>query len=130
MMKILMSILALVLFFFNPVIPSYDQKTTEMFIPLGHSPGISGKTSVIGRIAAFHEDTQLLTLVSGSTTWSAALASHTFIWVDRSHLGLPTHVGTRSDLQKGRLIEVKFTGPDTQNPREAEWVKVQWPTGS
>jgi hypothetical protein len=61
---------------------AYGQKATEIYIPIGKSPGLSGKYSVIGEIASFNEDSKTLTIrhdgqaacVRSNTSTTAKLA--------------------------------------------------------
>jgi hypothetical protein len=99
------------------------QKATEQFIPIGRSPGLSGKTTMIGTIEAFDAAARTLTVASDAGTYRCALTDATRIWVDRSAQRLAATAGGFADLQKGRRVEVKFV--DDKTRRTAEWVKVE-----
>jgi hypothetical protein len=43
--------------------------------------------------------------------------------LDKSKLGVTNEVGTVSDLQAGRRVEVKYKGNDPK--AAAEWIKVE-----
>jgi hypothetical protein len=105
------------------LVPIHGQEMTEMYIPIGQSPGVSGKSSVVGAIESINP--QKLTLaVSGATGIQAiALTDRTRIWLDRTQARLPNQSGTLADLQKGLKVEVKFR--DAGQKQIAEWVKVQ-----
>ena len=101
----------------------HGQEMTEMYIPIGQSPGVSGKSSLIGTIDSVNLQKQTLA-VSGLTGIQAVvLTERTRIWLDRTQARLSNQVGTLANLQKGLKVEVKFR--DADQKRIAEWVKVQ-----
>jgi hypothetical protein len=99
------------------------QRMTEMYIPIGQSPGVSGKTSLIGEIAAVDQGKKTLTVTAAAGSESVVLTDRTWIWLDRSQVQLPNTKGTLSHLRSGRKVEVRFH--DADQKRVAEWVKVQ-----
>ncbi len=103
--------------------PAQGQQMTEMFIPIGKSPGVSGKTSLIGEIAAVDSERRTLTISMPAGPQSVTLTGSTWIWLDRSGSQLSNRTGTLAHLQKGRKAEVRFLEADRK--RTAEWVKVQ-----
>lgn len=100
------------------------QKATEQFIPIGQSPGLSGKATLIGAIEAVDAAARTVTVNAGATSYRCALTDRTRIWVDRSAARLSATAGSVTDLQPGRRIEVKFTDATRKT---AEWVKVEAP---
>lgn len=102
------------------------QEMSEQYIPLGQSPGASGKYTVIGKIDAVSARDQTIAVVGATGAWSAKITPRTKIWLDRSRLRLTNLKGAFADLRPGATVEVKhegdrrgvFSGP-------AEWVKVQ-----
>ena len=99
------------------------QRSTEIFIPLGRSPGLSGKVTVIGKIAKVSGQDQTITIAGTAGTWNVGVTDHTWIWLDRSKLGLLNKKGTFTDLREGLTTEVKYVGSERKGP--AEWIKVQ-----
>jgi hypothetical protein len=101
----------------------HGQEMTEIYIPIGQSPGVSGKSSLSGTIDSVNLQKQTLA-VSGLTGIQAVvLTDRTRIWLDRSQARLSNQIGTLANLQKGLKVEVKFR--DADQKRVAEWVKVQ-----
>lgn len=98
------------------------QKATEQFIPIGQSPGLSGKATVIGTVEAIDAAARTMTVNAGATSYRCALTDRTRIWIDRSAQRLSATTGRLADLQKGRRVEVKFTDATRKT---AEWVKVE-----
>jgi hypothetical protein len=99
------------------------QKLTERFIPIGQSPGLSGKVTKTGNIEAVSAQEQTVTMSVPPESYSVRVVESTHIWLDKSKLKEPNEVGTMADLKAGRLIEVKFQDNDPNAP--AEWIKVQ-----
>ena len=100
------------------------QKATEMYVPIGQSVGLSGRHTLIGRIAAADAASRSLRLDGGATTPAGVrVDERTVIWLDRSGLRQPNSYGSYADLQPGRRIEVKFVGND-RAAGTAEWIKV------
>ncbi len=99
------------------------QMLTEQYIPIGQSPGISGKYSYMGQIDAVDTEGRTVT-VRGSegTTRTIKVTEKTWIFVDRSELKEPNTVGDMSDLQPGQRIEINYTDYETKDT--AKWIKV------
>ncbi|NIR49418.1 hypothetical protein GWO43_13005 [candidate division KSB1 bacterium] len=102
---------------------AYAQKATERFIPIGESPGLSGKHTVIGTVDEVNKQTQTITVSDSSGSFTAKITDETRIWLDRSHLKLTNKMGAFTDIQMGRLIEVKSVGEEREGI--AEWIKVR-----
>ena len=98
------------------------QVTTERFIPVGQSPGMSGVHTVVGEIGAVDEQGQSFTLTSDGETLTVVLTPETRIWLDRSSLREATANGTTADLTPGRTVEVKYENQDVRE--RADWIKV------
>lgn len=102
---------------------AHGQKATEQYIPIGQSPGLSGKHTYIGMIS--DTDPRALTITTADRTpgrRTLKITGKTRIWLDRSKLKLTNLSGSFADLQKGRRVEVKYADPER---RQAEWVKVE-----
>jgi hypothetical protein len=96
----------------------------EVYIPIGQSPGVSGKLSTIGRITGLIGHTAdrigVIAISDSKTVKWYVLAEETIIYLDRSGSQKTNTVGVFADLKIGALAEV--------NPRPgrniAKWVKV------
>ncbi len=122
MQRVLLGISILVTLLCN-ITFAYGQKQTERYIPLGQSPGVSGKYTLIGEIRTVDPQAQALTILGPSGTQTAIVTPRTKIWLDRSKLKLTNLTGGFSDLRVGRRAEVKYE--DAQKKKFAEWIKVQ-----
>jgi len=101
----------------------HGQEMTEMYIPIGQSPGVSGKSSLSGAIDSVNLQKQTLAVSGPSGIQAVVLTDRTRIWLDRTQAQLSNQIGTLANLQKGLKVEVKFREADQK--RIAEWVKVQ-----
>ena len=102
---------------------AYPQKATEQFIPLGQSPGVSGKLTWIGEIVGRDIPQRTLSIGEANGPHTVKITDKTRIFLDRSKLKKSNVTGTIADLQKGRRVEVKYEGPGPTPA--ADWVKVE-----
>jgi hypothetical protein len=103
------------------------QESTEMYVPIGQSPGVSGKTSVIGTVQALNAAARTLTIAAPSGPQTFAITAKTRIWLDRSAAKQSNQSGSLPDLQQGRRVEVK--PQSAAATAGADWIKVQVPAG-
>lgn len=99
------------------------QQQTEIYIPIGESPGLSGTYSDIGQIVGFDATSRTLSLAIEGGTRPVYIAGDTNIWLDRSGARLPNVGGDVSDLESGRRAEVKYV--DFTRREAAAWIKVE-----
>ncbi len=104
---------------------TYGQKATEIFIPVGESPGLSGKYTSIGKITAIDLANQTITVADSSGSYEVKIAERTQIWLDKSKLRSTSQKGAFTDLRKDLLVEVKYEKNLRRDRGEAEWIKVQ-----
>jgi hypothetical protein len=102
---------------------AFAQKTTELYIPIGQSPGLSGKHTLVGKIVQVNALNNTITMADATGTHSVAMAPGTPIYLDKSKAGLPNSQGALTDCKAGDPIEVKFV--DNARGKPAEWIKVQ-----
>ena len=105
--------------------PAHAQKATEVFIPIGQSPGVSGLSSVIGAVESCDQASRVITISTEKERHTAMLTDETAIYLDRSAAKKGGAVGSRSDCQKGRRIEVKYVYQGGKRTTRAEWIKIQ-----
>jgi hypothetical protein len=107
------------------VTAAHAQKATEVLIPIGQSPGVSGILSVIGTIASCDAAGGIVTVSTEKEQHTARLTEETKIYLDRSAAKKGGTLGSRSDCQKGRRIEVKYVYEGKTRTATAEWIKIQ-----
>lgn len=99
-----------------------SQETTERYIPIGQSPGISGQTSYIGSISSVDRQNGTVTVGPTEAPMTVEITDQTQIYLDRSHLRKTNLVGSLDDLRVDRRVEIKFVDPDERTA--ADWIKV------
>ena len=100
----------------------YGQETTEQFIPIGYSPGISDKYSFIGKIVDVDQETHTIVVDSIRGERTIKVTPMTRIWLDRSKRKRTNTVGSYSDCEVGRKVEVMY---DHDNESVADWIKIE-----
>jgi len=124
MLKLLKgAVVALTLLWGMPYV--YGQKATEIFIPVGQSPGLSGKHTSLGKITAIDVPNRTITVADSSGSYTVKITGRTQIWLDKSKLRSTNQKGAFTDLRKDLLIEVKYEGNQRQDTGSAEWIKAQ-----
>ena len=99
------------------------EKATELYIPVGKSPGLSGKYSATGRIEQVNYQNNTLTMSSGSGTYTVKVSERTMIFLDRSKMMQSNLYGSFADCKKGMMLEVRFEKDERGRP--AEWIKLE-----
>jgi len=102
---------------------AYGQQSTELFIPIGQSPGLSGEATVIGKIDVVDAGNRTVTLSDATGTYKAAITQQTKIYLDRSRLNRNNRRGSWDDLKSGMLAEVYYGGKEPDGA--AEWIKLR-----
>ncbi len=115
--------LAIVIVLLGGALEASGQQATEMFIPIGQSPGLSGKGSLIGTLESVDPGKRMVTISSSLGAQTVGITDRTLIWLDRSQQKQPNQNGAINDLQKGRKVEVKLRKGEPK--AVAEWIKVQ-----
>jgi hypothetical protein len=106
---------------------AFAQKQTEVYIPIGQSPGISGIHSVTDTIGSINTEGSLILLVLKNSSDTIKVDSTTSIYLDNSAGNVPNKQGQLAHLKTGMLIEVKYKENDPGNV--AEWIKIRNETG-
>ena len=99
------------------------QMMTEQFIPMGQSPGLSGKYTDLGEIKQVDVEGRTITLGGAAGGRAVAVTERTQIWLDRSKLRQTSVAGGFADLREGRQVEVKYE--DDERRQTATWIKVE-----
>ncbi|HET6921892.1 MAG TPA: hypothetical protein VFI16_01975 [Anaeromyxobacteraceae bacterium] len=101
------------------------QRLTEMYIPIGKSPGLSGKHTLIGTISAVDATARRITCSGEAGSTTVQVTERTRIWLDRTPAKLANLKGTLSDCRVGRRMEAKYVNNERKPGAEAEWIKVE-----
>ena len=102
---------------------TYGQKATEIFIPVGQSPGLSGTYTTMGTVSTINAPGKTIIMSNSVGTYTIKLSDKTMIWLDQSSLKLKNKSGSFDDIKNGMLVEVKYKNNKPENA--VEWIKVQ-----
>ncbi len=106
--------------------PGVDaQQATERFIPVGQSPGISGKYSYIGKIEQVDPQKRTILVAGPEGSRTIEITDATKIWLDRTQQRKSCESGAVTDLRPGLRVEVKYA--DYAKKEKAEWIKMVLP---
>ena len=99
---------------------AHGHEATEVYIPIGSSPGVSKTSSLLGKISRLDYETGNIELSDTKGPKSVSVASSTLYYLDRSKYGKKSETGNMQDCKVGRYIEINVT--DTG---DVKWVKIQ-----
>jgi hypothetical protein len=105
------------------LIPGVAHEETERYIPIGQSPGISGKYSYLGPIRSIDRAQQAVIVEDASGQRAVKVTPRTRIYLDRSASGLTNLTGSFEDCRIGYTVEIKYV--DARTKDEADWIKVR-----
>lgn len=100
------------------------QLTTEIYIPIGKSPGVSGKYAVMGKIESVNLKDSAVTIIQetgGKVT--VKITPGCVIYLDKSKLNTRNKKGYCTDMKPGMKAEAKYK--DNKAGNKFEWIKVQ-----
>ena len=104
---------------------AHAQRATELYTPIGRSPGLSGTLTVIGTIESFDEERGLLEVRTESGTVTATVTDRCRIYLDRSKLQERNAYGKREDFVEGRRVEILYENRGERTEGPAEWIKIE-----
>ena len=101
-----------------------SQKTTEVYIPIGESPGVSGKMTIIGKVEQIrNKDHSITVSLSDNSKLMCKMDKDTPVYLDKSTLKQSNTSGDWGYIKPGMLIEAKYKDRTKTGP--IEWIKVQ-----
>jgi hypothetical protein len=104
---------------------AYAQRTTEMFIPIGQSPGVSGKQTFLGKIDRVDAKARWFSVTTSERSYKVKVTNQTRIWLDRTLLKLSNQDGTFADCRKDLTAEIKMVGVERTDNGVADWIKIR-----
>ena len=105
------------------LIPAVAHEETERYIPIGQSPGISGKYSYVGPIQSVDTAQHAVIVEDSSGRHAIKVTPRTRIYLDRSASGLTNLTGHFEDCRIGHTVEIKYV--DYRTKDEADWIKIR-----
>ncbi len=110
---------------------AHAQQATEIYIPIGRSPGLSGKVTVTGFIETVDDHTMVMSVNGADGRSRAVVTDRSKIYIDRSAQRRPNRYGTMDDCKPGHFCEIKYVSGDAAafrrrgEPGEIEWIKIR-----
>jgi hypothetical protein len=98
------------------------QQTTEKFIPIGMSPGVSGISSYLGSITSVDPAAKSFSMQTDGDSKIISVAPTTRIWLDRSASRKSNLDGEFGALEAGSRVEIMM---DPGDPTKAAWIKIE-----
>jgi hypothetical protein len=103
---------------------AHAQTMTEIYIPIGQSPGVSGKYSIIGKIESVNlKDSTVTILQDAGSKITIKVTPGCYIYLDKSKRKLSNKKGYCADMKPGMRTEAKYK--DNKPGNKIEWIKVQ-----
>lgn len=96
------------------------QQATEVYIPIGESPGVSDGKSIVGPISSVDHDGYRMTVSVAGRSRSIAMTPTTHYYLDRTGKRRQNRTATIDDCEAGLRVEVYLD--ETGN---AIWVKIE-----
>lgn len=101
----------------------HAEKSAELYIPIGQSPGLSGEDTIIGKIDEVDPQNQIILISDAAGSHTVEITEGTEFFLDRSKARLPNTYGTLDDCKVGDTVEVNFK--DNDPSETADWIKVE-----
>lgn len=98
---------------------AFGQRATEVYIPIGESPGVSAAESVIGIITGIEYEQHRMTVSTGGGNRTVVITPDTRYYIDKSSDKERNVTGSLDDCREGRRIEVYV-----HENEEAIWIKI------
>lgn len=101
------------------------QRATEVYTPIGKSPGLSGKYTVIGSVRDVDPESGTCVVVDSDRAWEVEVTERTRIWLDKSSIRQSNETGSFDDLRPEARVEVLFEDRDGRQGGPARWIKIE-----
>ena len=98
------------------------QQATEVYIPIGKSPGVSGRDSIVGSISSVDHARYRMTVSVSGETKMVKMSPVTRYYVDKTRARKQNKTGSFEDCEVGQRIEA-YVDEDGN----AVWVKIEAP---
>ena len=96
------------------------QQSTEQYIPIGESPGVSDEQMVKGTISAVDYDARTVQVRMTTGTQTVKMVGSTRYYLDRTKHKRTNLSAKIEDCRVGRKVEVKVDADST-----VDWIKIE-----
>ena len=104
--------------------PALAHRATERYIPIGASPGVSGKVTFLGTVESMDRSAYSVRVSGAERAIVMTYNEKTRFWLDRSKIRRTNLEGSVEDCRSGRRVEIRFVNDDRE-AAVAAWVKVE-----
>ena len=104
---------------------AHAQKATELYIPIGKSPGVSGETSIVGTIEAVDLANRTITVLYDNERYTGKLNVASLVYLDRSNYQKKNTRGTLEDCTVGSKCEMTYQYKEEEQTDFVNWLKVK-----
>ena len=118
-----LSLLSAIVLLASATSGAHAHQMSEIYIPIGQSPGLSGTQTVIGEVLSVDSAERTIQVKGPDGTQTVSIGDATYIWLDRSGSKQKNTYGTDADCKPGSRVEIKFKDPAARTT--AEWIKVE-----
>ena len=102
---------------------AHGQRETERYIPVGQSPGASGKTTRIGTVQGVNPGARSFALATPEGSATVQAPAGTPIWLDRSLQKRAASGGGFENRRAGQRVEIGYE--DAGRTGRVLWIKVE-----
>jgi hypothetical protein len=99
---------------------AHAQQSTERYIPISESPGISGSESIIGTITEVDRATYEMTVRGPDWEKTVRMTGATRYYLDRTKVKRSNQTTRLENCKVGQRVEIKLDADGT-----ADWVKIE-----
>lgn len=100
-------------------------RASELYIPIGRSPGLSDSLTVSGTIHYVDYAAGTMTVTTPAGRREVRIADTTRIYLDFSTRRKSNTYGTMDDCRPGEFVEIKLGDGESGHADIAEWVKIR-----
>ncbi len=98
----------------------HAQQATEVYIPIGKSPGVSDGRSIVGPVASVDPADYRMTVSVDGARKAISMTPATRYYLDRTRYGQQNRKATFEDCEVGLRVEAYL-----DNDGNAIWVKIE-----
>jgi len=99
---------------------AHSQQATEVYIPIGESPGVSNVNSIMGTIENVDYSERSMQVRDRTGTRAVTMDDKTRYYVDSTVEKRSNRYGSLSDCQVGYYVEIKLRADG-----KVDWVKIK-----
>ncbi len=96
------------------------QQATEIFIPIGESPGVSDGESILGTIQRVDYESRSMDVRGRDGTLTVQMDDRTRYYIDLTRAGQRNRYGSLADCDLGHYVEIRL-----RDDGKVDWIKIR-----